>query len=284
MPELPEVETVRRGLEPAMAGATFQSVTLNRPDLRFPFPTQFADRLTGAVVHRLTRRGKYINVNLDTGETLILHLGMSGRFTVLGQGTPGHYAHQVRGEDHVHAVFHLAGPAGLATIHYADPRRFGFMDLVPTPTLEGCRHFARMGPEPLSDEFDAAALAHGLAGRRTPIKTALLDQRVVAGLGNIYVCEALFRARIAPRRLAQNVGAARVAALVPIIKDVLEAAIHSGGSSLRDYAAADGTMGAFQHRFEVYGRQGEGCVTCEQPIRRIVQGGRSTFYCGACQR
>ncbi len=285
MPELPEVETVRRGLVPAFEGALIEKVTLFRPDLRFPFPNEFPARLEGQRVDRLARRGKYIIADLTGGEHLIMHLGMSGRFTVLGQGTPGHYAHQVAGDQHVHAHFQThTADGGRADVHYADPRRFGFMDLVPQGALETCRHFAGMGPEPLSDDFHPEGLAEALRGKRSPIKSALLDQKVVAGLGNIYVCEALFRARISPRRLAANVGLKRCRTLVPIIKAVLMEAVVAGGSSLRDYAAADGSMGMFQHHFDVYGREGEPCMACGGPVSRLVQSGRSTFFCGHCQR
>ena len=285
MPELPEVETVRQGLLPVLAGARLEAVEISRPDLRFPFPDRFAARLQGHSVETVHRRGKYLIAPLSSGESLIAHLGMSGRFMIIDQGTPGRYVHQVVGEKHIHVRMHTkGGVAGEGHIHYADPRRFGFMDLVPSTEIEACRHFAAMGPEPLSDAFSPAFLKGRLAGKASSIKAALLDQAVVAGLGNIYVCEALFRAGISPKRKAQSLGRVRVERLVPVIKTVLEEAIVAGGSSLRDYAAADGTMGEFQHHFHVYGREGEPCDQCSTPIRRFVQSGRSSFACGQCQR
>ncbi|MEM9989965.1 MAG: bifunctional DNA-formamidopyrimidine glycosylase/DNA-(apurinic or apyrimidinic site) lyase [Pseudomonadota bacterium] len=285
MPELPEVETVKRGLAPAMEGAVIKEVHLFRPDLRFPFPPSFKERLEGKRVVRLSRRAKYMVADLSSGESLIMHLGMTGKFMVLGQTTPDIYYHQVSHEGHIHLHMKVeGGEMGLADIHYADPRRFGYMDLVPTAELAASKHFAAMGPEPLSDAFTPAALRDALRGRATPIKSALLDQKVVAGLGNIYVCEALFRAKISPRRMAKTIGPTRAARLVPIIKGVLEEAIAAGGSSLRDYAAADGRMGAFQHEFQVYDREGQGCRVCNNVVSRIVQSGRSTFFCGNCQR
>lgn len=289
MPELPEVETVRRGLEPVMAGLTFAAVETRRRDLRFAFPRGFAKRLVGARVEALDRRGKYMIAPLSTGESLIMHLGMSGRFTIEtgeaagGGARPGDFAH-AQGCDpkHDHAVFQMS--EGGARITYNDPRRFGFMDLVETQALDDCRHFKGMGPEPLGNAFNADALNAALAGRRTSIKAALLDQRVVAGLGNIYVCEALFRAGISPRRKAGSVAGARGTRLAGTIVEVLRDAVAAGGSSLRDFASADGELGYFQHVFDVYDREGEACNTCGTPVKRLVQGGRSTFFCPACQR
>lgn len=298
MPELPEVETVRRGLEPAMAGRRLLSVSLARADLRFPFPENFAARLTGTEIRSLERRGKYLLAPLGSGETLLMHLGMSGRFTVAmgGDGAPAAGAPaaaavaqgaftQARALDpkHDHVVFEL--DAG-ARVTFNDPRRFGYMDLAPTATLAACRHFARLGPEPLSAAFDGAALTRALAGRAAPIKAALLDQRVVAGLGNIYVCEALFRAGINPQRPAGALTARQAARLAEAVKAVLADAIAAGGSTLRDYAHADGSLGYFQHAFAVYGREGAACARegCAGAVRRIVQANRSSYFCPVCQR
>ncbi len=288
MPELPEVETVRRGLAPVMERARFERVRTARADLRFAFPKDFSRRLEGATVDALGRRGKYLTAGLSTGETLIMHLGMSGRFTVSaagGEARPGaFYDVAATNPAHDHVEFVLDGPDGRARVIYNDPRRFGFMDLAPTADLASCRHFDGMGPEPLSNEFSATGLSAALKGRASPIKAALLDQSVIAGLGNIYVCEALFRAGVSPRRKAASVAGARAGRLAPAIREVLTEAIEAGGSSLKDFAASDGSLGYFQHRFCVYDRAGEGCAACGAPIRRIVQSGRSTFYCGVCQR
>lgn len=287
MPELPEVETVRRGLEPVMRGARIESVVMRRPDLRFPLPSGFARRLSGAQIGALGRRGKYLTADLSTGETLIMHLGMSGRFSVAGIAAqrPGafHYA-GLANPAHDHVVFSVKGPAGAAEIVYNDPRRFGFMDLASTADLDACAHFAGMGPEPLGPAFSAATLGAALHGRRTPLKSALLDQSVVAGLGNIYVCEALWRARLSPRRLAGTLTKGSAARLHAAIQAVLREAIDAGGSSLRDFAASDGALGYFQHRFSVYDREGEPCPACGAPVRRFVQSGRSSFACGECQK
>jgi len=286
MPELPEVEIVRRGLAPAMEGARFSRVELRRPDLRFPLPDGFAQRLKGARVKSLSRRGKYLIGDLSTGESLIMHLGMSGRFTIEAPGTAAPAEGGLAGSanpKHDHVIFNMAGGARMRII-YNDPRRFGLMDLVETTGLEECRYFNAMGPEPLGNEFSAAVLNGSLKGKSAPIKAALLDQRVVAGLGNIYVCEALFRARISPRRRAASVAGARGERLYPAIAGVLRDAIEAGGSSLRDFAAADGALGYFQHRFDIYGREGEACRICGGSIRRLMQAGRSTFFCAACQR
>lgn len=288
MPELPEVEIVRRGLEPVMAGAVLTEVSVGRPDLRFPFPAAFARRLTGARVLDVRRRGKYLLAPLSTGEALIMHLGMSGRFTIAAQAglrRPGDFYNAEPADPvHDHVAFTMAGPQGEARIVYNDPRRFGFMDLAPSEAIEKSRHFEGMGPEPLDPGFTAHALATAFKGKRAPVKAALLDQTIVAGLGNIYVCEALFRARISPRRMASKVGTARLAPLVEVIKAVLTEAIEAGGSTLRDFAASDGARGDFQHRFSVYDREGEPCPSCGAAIRRFVQAGRSTFACGRCQR
>ena len=283
MPELPEVETVRRGLAPVMEGVRIERADVNRPDLRWPFPPDMAARLTGARVERLRRRSKYILADLDTGESLLIHLGMSGRMTVSGDPL-GQFVHQHPApEKHDHVVLHMQNGA---RVTFNDPRRFGAMDLMPTDRAEDHPLLAKLGPEPLGNALSEPYLVAALAGRNSPIKTVLLDQTVVAGLGNIYVCEALFRAGIDPRRKAARVSAKRVAGLVPIIRAVLSEAIEAGGSSLKDFRQADGELGYFQHSFDVYGREGEPCRTpdCASTIRRIVQAGRSSFFCPACQR
>ncbi len=287
MPELPEVETVRRGLVPALESRSIVRAELRRPDLRFPFPDRFAKRLSGARVERLDRRAKYLLLHLSTGETLIVHLGMSGRVTILapdGEGTaPGAFTHaRATNPQHDHVVFHVEGDVRVV---YNDPRRFGFMDLAETERLSETRWFVDMGPEPLSEAFSAAHLKTVLKGRKTPIKAALLDQTVVAGLGNIYVCEALWRAGVSPRRLAASaVQGARAARIVDMVKDVIDEAVAAGGSSLRDYAGADGALGYFQNAHAVYGRGGEACPRCSGPVSVMRQAGRSTFFCGTCQR
>lgn len=282
MPELPEVETVRRGLAPVMEGARFEAVTLNRADLRFPFADRFAERLTGATVERLSRRAKFLRADLSTGDRLFMHLGMSGRFTIEAdiKNKPGVFVHQA-GETnpkHDHVIFAMSNGA---RVTYNDPRRFGFMELIGADEpyrLDG------IGPEPLGNDFSAPVLRAALRGKKSKIKAALLDQHVVAGLGNIYVCEALYRAGLSPRRAAGRLSVAQSEALVGHIKDVLTDAIAAGGSSLSDFASADGALGYFQHSFDVYGREGQPCRGCEAPITRIVQSGRSSFYCRACQR
>jgi formamidopyrimidine-DNA glycosylase len=281
MPELPEVETVRRGLAPAMEGAVIARAAVNRPDLRWPFPADMSARLTGARVTALRRRSKYILADLDRGETLLIHLGMSGRMTVSGQRMGVfHHAHPAPAK-HDHVVLDMDTGA---RITFNDARRFGAMDLF--ASTGGHWLLDDLGPEPLGNAFDEPGLVVALRGRNTPVKAALLDQRVVAGLGNIYVCEALHRAGINPRRKAGRVGPARVATLVPIIRAVLSEAIAAGGASLRDHRQADGALGYFQNGFNAYGREGAPCPTphCPGHIRRIVQSGRSTFYCPRCQR
>lgn len=283
MPELPEVETVRRGLIPAMEGRVIDVAKVNRPDLRWPFPDGMAQRLTGATVLSLRRRSKYILADLSTGETLIIHLGMSGRMQVSGVTIGGfHYDHPAPAK-HDHVVLHMERGA---RVTFNDPRRFGAMDLIATGSLDTHWLLDSLGPEPLGNAFHADHLIAAFKGRRTPVKAALLDQRIVAGLGNIYVCEALHRAHISPKRLAGQIGRARIAALVPVIRDVLTEAIAAGGSSLRDHRQADGELGYFQHNFRAYGRENTPCTTPECPgtITRIVQSGRSTFYCPRCQR
>ena len=283
MPELPEVETVRRGLAPAMEGAVIETAHVNRPDLRWPFPERMAERLSGRRVERLRRRSKYILADLEGDETLIVHLGMSGRMTVSGVRLGRFHVDHPAPAKHDHVVLEMAGGA---RVTFNDPRRFGAMDLAPTAALEQHRLLRGIGPEPLGNTFDETYLIERLAGRAVPIKAALLDQKIVAGLGNIYVCEVLHRAGIDPRRKAGRIAPARVATLVPLIREVLEEAIASGGSSLKDYRQADGAMGYFQHGFRVYDRAGEGCTTegCDGTVERIVQSGRSTFLCRHCQR
>jgi formamidopyrimidine-DNA glycosylase len=279
MPELPEVETVMRGLAARLQGRVLTRAVLNRPDLRWPMPAGLAARLTGARVEGFRRRGKYFFARLSGGDSLLVHLGMSGRMTVAPDGAAMPAAHE-------HMV--LMTDDGWR-VSFVDPRRFGCLDLVRTAAEDRHKLLAGMGPEPLEAGFTAEVLSAALRGRRTPIKAALLDQGVVAGLGNIYVCEALFRARISPRRLAASVAGARAARLVPQIKATLAEAIAVGGSSLRDYRQASGELGYFQHAWKVYGREGEPCEACPgapacEGVRRIVQGGRSTFCCARLQR
>jgi formamidopyrimidine-DNA glycosylase len=287
MPELPEVETVRRGLAPVLEGASLARVEARRPDLRFPLPEGFVQRLTGARIERLDRRAKYLLAPLDRGDTLAMHLGMTGRFEITGRGDgairPGDFAlAQPPDPRHAHVVFETE--AGV-TVTFYDPRRFGYMDLIATNHLSEHPWFKGLGPEPLGEAFDAAHLQRAFAGRRQSVKATLLDQRIVAGLGNIYVCEALFRAGIGPRREAGSLTRRRLGVLVKDIRTVLLEAIEAGGSTLRDYASADGALGYFQHRFSVYGREGEVCQRggCRGRVERIVQGGRSTFFCPRCQ-
>ena len=295
MPELPEVETVRRGLEPVMAGRRLVRIEQRRPDLRFPLPERFAARLEGRTVRALGRRAKYLMAEIEGGETLAMHLGMTGRFTIAVPGGAngtmlGEFTHEAGGDPaHDHVVFHLEGGA---TVTYNDARRFGYMSLIPAAGMAEHPHFKGLGIEPLGAELTPEFLARAAEGRRSDLKAFLLDQRIVAGLGNIYVCEALWRARLNPARaagvLARRGGkpTERAERLVPEIRAVLEAAIEAGGSTLRDYRHADGALGYFQHSFAVYGREGEPCPTpgCKAPIRRLVQSGRSTFYCAKCQR
>ena len=283
MPELPEVETVRRGLAPVMEGQRIARAEVNRPDLRWPFPDRMADRLTGALIERLRRRSKYILADLDTGETLLIHLGMSGRMLISGAMLGAFHHDHPAPAKHDHVVLHMGQGA---RITFNDARRFGAMDLMGTPDTDAHWLMRDLGPEPFANDFNEDYLVARLKGRNTPIKSALLDQRIVAGLGNIYVCEVLHRAGIHPARKAGRIAAARIAGLVPLIRQVLEEAIAAGGSSLRDYRQADGELGYFQHGFAVYGREGEPCVTpgCDGTVARIVQSGRSSFFCPRCQR
>ncbi|MDB5467623.1 MAG: mutM [Phenylobacterium sp.] len=287
MPELPEVETVRGGLAPVLEGHRLARVEARRPDLRFPLPQNFVQQLTGATIVSLTRRAKYLLARLDREDTLVMHLGMSGRFEIArpeGAVRPGEF-HYAADPDpkHAHVVFETE--AG-ARVTYYDPRRFGYMALVNTATLKLHPWFAGLGPEPLSDAFDVAHLKAAFAGRKQGPKTLLLDQKVVAGLGNIYVCEALHRARISPFRPAGRIAAARLPPLLTAIREVLGEAIAAGGSTLRDYAQADGALGYFQHSFRVYDREGRPCPNdgCDGVIHRKAQAGRSTFHCPVCQR
>ena len=299
MPELPEVETVMRGLAAVLDGRRIARAETTRPDLRWPFPPNFSTRVTGATVAGFRRRGKYMLMRLDTGESLLIHLGMSGRMVarplagppVPWMGPTGRFSdargHNQPPELHEHLI--LETVEGMR-VGFVDPRRFGSVDLVATAVEDAHKLLAGMGPEPLEPDFTAGVLDAGLAGRHTPIKAALLDQRVVAGLGNIYVAEVLFRAGISPKRLAASVVGARAARLVPAIKSVLVEAIGAGGSSLRDYVRADGELGRFQDRFSVYDREGLPCPGCPGPeggcagVARLVQAGRSTFYCRRTQR
>ena len=280
MPELPEVETVRRGLAPVLEGRRLVRAVARRPDLRFPLPDGFGQRLTGRTVATVGRRAKYLLIGLDDGANLIAHLGMSGRFRIYTDGAP-------ELEKHDHVIFSTDQGA---EIRFNDPRRFGFMDLADAGELDVHPMLKDLGPEPLSDAFNAASLSSALKGRRTPIKAALLDQSVVAGLGNIYVAEALFRAGISPKRRAATIAGGRAMKLHRAIVDVLNQAIAAGGSSISDHRQTNGELGYFQHSFAVYGRDGEACPGCDCDveksggIQRIQQSGRSTFYCTKRQR
>jgi formamidopyrimidine-DNA glycosylase len=296
MPELPEVETVRRGLEPVMVGARLARVRQNRPDLRFSFPDRFVERLEGATVTAIDRRAKYLLARLSTGETWVTHLGMTGRFTLDGTQVGEFEESAPIAGKHEHMSFCAVrdGPdsARMATrVGFADARRFGFMGLIPTDQVESHPWFVGMGPEPLGNSFSGAHLAEVFDGKKQNIKVSLLDQRNVAGLGNIYVCEALYRARISPLIAAGKVSRPRLETLASVIRDVLNDAIAAGGSTLKDFANAEGGQGYFQHRFDVYGREGKPCPNsregaggCTGVVKRIVQAGRSTFYCPSCQR
>jgi len=293
MPELPEVETVRRGLQPAMEGARIVRAETRRADLRFPFQDDFVARLEGQTVAGLGRRAKYLMADLSSGDVLLMHLGMSGSFRVVtadGQATPGEF-HYPRNEDraHDHVVFHMSSGAAVV---FNDPRRFGYMKIIARSALDDEPLLKGLGPEPLGNAFDAAMLAAATAGKATSLKAALLDQRVVAGLGNIYVCEALFRSHLSPKRKASTLADKKRAPtdhakrLVASIHDVLNQAIEAGGSSLRDHRQTSGELGYFQHSFQVYDREGEKCQTrgCGGTVKRFVQNGRSTFWCPTCQK
>jgi formamidopyrimidine-DNA glycosylase len=286
MPELPEVETVRRGLEPVLKGARLSRVRQNRPDLRFPFPDRFPERLEGATVERLDRRAKYLLFPLSTGETWVTHLGMTGRFTLDGEQLGEFEEPAPIGGKHEHVSLCAVRDGVVTRIGFADARRFGFMGLIPTDQVYAHPWFAGLGPEPLGNGFSGAHLTEAFAGRKQNVKVSLLDQRNVAGLGNIYVCEALYRARISPLTPAGKVSKPRLETLASVVRDVLNEAIAAGGSTLKDFANADGGQGYFQHRFDVYGREGKPCLAegCTGVVKRIVQGGRSTFYCPSCQK
>ncbi|HTV36524.1 MAG TPA: bifunctional DNA-formamidopyrimidine glycosylase/DNA-(apurinic or apyrimidinic site) lyase [Xanthobacteraceae bacterium] len=296
MPELPEVETVRRGLEPAMEGARFAKVEVHRGDLRWPLAKDFVQRLQGKTVTGIGRRAKYLLADLSSGDVLLMHLGMSGSFYVFNEKAheattvSGNYYHErTQHAAHDHVIFHMSSGA---IVTFNDPRRFGSMKIVPRKDLDAEPLLAYLGPEPLGNAFDAAMLASACKGKKTSLKAALLDQRVVAGLGNIYVCEALHRALLSPKRMASTIATKsgtpneRAEVLVAGIKAVLADAIKAGGSSLRDHKRTDGELGMFQHHFRVYDREGEKCLTpgCRGTVKRIVQNGRSTFYCPTCQK
>lgn len=286
MPELPEVETVRRGLEPVMVGARLDAVEQRRPDLRFPFSERFTERLTGLRVEALRRRAKYLIAELDGADVLVMHLGMSGSFRIeQARGTVP--VAGAKNSQHDHVAFDLS--TGVRIV-YNDPRRFGFMQLIPRPEFSAHPLFKNIGIEPLGDEFDGQALARLLAGKRSSLKAALLDQSLIAGLGNIYVCEALHRAGLSPRRAAASLvrrdgsPTKRATLLARVVREVLEEAVAAGGSSLRDHRKTDGALGYFQHSFRVYGRDQEPCPRCGGKVGRITQSGRATFHCGGCQR
>jgi formamidopyrimidine-DNA glycosylase len=288
MPELPEVETVRRGLAPAMEGARFAKVEVRDRRLRWPLPKDFAKKLEGQTVAGLGRRAKYLLADLTSGDVLMMHLGMSGSFRVGKDAKPGVYYHEKsKSTAHDHVVFHMSNGS---LVTFNDPRRFGSMKLITRAKIDDEPLLANLGPEPLGNAFDAAMLAKACAGKKTSLKAALSDQRVVAGLGNIYVCEALYRAKLSPKRQASTLADRngkpneRAVALVEAIKAVLKDAIGAGGSSLRDHRRTDGALGDFQHNFRVYDREGEPCPNCKGKIKRIVQSGRSTFYCPSCQK
>lgn len=275
MPELPEVETVRNGLAPRLVGRRISNVILRRPDLRFPLPVDFAERLTGRQITDVGRRAKYLLITCDDGTVLLSHLGMSGRYSFTPTVPPGRH-------DHVQ----IALSDGTQLV-YTDPRRFGFMDLIDNATnFDNNRYLAGLGIEPLGNALSGRYLSQMMKGRKTPIKSALLDQRIIAGIGNIYACEALFWAGLSPRRSAHTIAGKRADRLATAIRAVLAEAIAAGGSSLKDFAGADGALGYFQHGFQVYDRAGEDCVNdgCSAQIGRITQAGRSSFYCPACQR
>ena len=279
MPELPEVETVMRGLQARLEGRVLRRAVVRRPDLRWPLPPGLAERLTGARVTSFRRRAKYILMRLGSGWSVLIHLGMSGRMLVEPVG---------RNDITLHEHIELETDDGWR-VGFVDPRRFGSIDLIETAQEDTHRLLAGLGPEPLDETFSVATLSAALDGKKTPIKAALLDQKIVAGLGNIYVCEALFRSGISPQRLAASIPGARAKRLVPAIKLTLTEAIAAGGSSLRDYVQTNGELGYFQHAWKVYGREGEPCPACPRDdsckgVSRIVQSGRSTFYCARTQR
>jgi formamidopyrimidine-DNA glycosylase len=292
MPELPEVETVRRGLQPVMEGARILRAELRRPDLRFPFPKRFGKRIEGQTVISVSRRAKYLLFHLENGLTALSHLGMSGSFRIEtggGEGMPGVFHHE-RGKllAHDHVVLSLSSPGGQeCRVIYNDPRRFGFMDLIEPGGLHANRFLQGLGVEPVGNELSGALISALFAKKAAPLKSALLDQRLIAGLGNIYVCEALWRSGLSPERASQTISGTKQAdRLASDIREVIAEAIQAGGSSLRDYIQTDGSLGYFQHSFSVYGREGEKCrkARCKGTISRIVQSGRSSFFCPECQK
>ena len=276
MPELPEVETIRRGLSKAMTGQLINEVIVRRTDLRRPLPDGFVETVRGKKILTIDRRAKYLLMRLENDVVVLIHLGMSGRM-VIELGTDP----QIPNRKHEHIVFVLENNN---IIRFSDPRRFGLIEISHAKDLSSHQLLKDIGPEPLSTEFNSLMLANRLQGRKTPIKSVLLDQGVVAGLGNIYVCEGLFIAGLSPMRSANTITLKQASILVKKTKELLLDAIKSGGSTLKDHVSATGEMGYFQHKFKVYGRAGHPCPICEEPIRRIVQAGRSTFFCSECQR
>lgn len=291
MPELPEVETVRRGLEPAMHGGLITRVEVNRPNLRFPFPDNFADDIQNSTVNSVARRSKYLTIYLDSGAVLVMHLGMSGSFHIeRSDADQNDSAHEARGriQAHDHVIFHLTTSDQKFRVIYNDPRRFGFMDLIPAEQLNDHKYFAKLGIEPTGNTLDGQTIGNLFENRKAPLKSALLDQKLIAGLGNIYVCEALWQAGLSPTRAAKSICASKpkTSALADAIRDVIARAIDAGGSSLNDHRQTDGTLGYFQHSFRVYDKEGQDCAKpdCKGKIERIVQSGRSTYYCSTCQK
>ena len=283
MPELPEVETIMRGISPFLEGETIKNIKLNRADLRWPFPENFARRLKGAKVLNLKRRSKYILIDLSTNETLLIHLGMSGKILVSGSKMGNYFYELAKAKKHDHVIFLLSDGT---VVTYNDPRRFGAMDLANTKDLNNHKFLKRLGPEPLGNDFNSYYLKKKLSKKESPIKNVLLDQSLVAGLGNIYVCEALFMSGISPKKKAAKISKNKCEALVKNIRTVLISAIEAGGSSLKDFTDIQGNSGYFQFEFFVYGREKESCKTinCDRKIKRVSQSGRSSFYCPSCQR
>ncbi len=283
MPELPEVETIMRGISPFLEGATIKRIKLNRADLRWPFPKNFTSRLKEAKVLNLKRRSKYILIDLNTGETLLIHLGMSGKILVSDSKIGNYFYEYSKGSDHDHVIFELNDGTKLT---YNDPRRFGAMDLAKTDDLNNHKFLEKLGPEPLGNNFNSDYLKTELSKKESPIKNVLLNQSVVAGLGNIYVCEALFMSGISPKKRASKISKIKCEELVQNIRAVLMSAIEAGGSSLKDFTDIQGNSGYFQFEFYVYGREKECCKikNCGHKIKRISQSGRSSFYCPSCQR
>jgi formamidopyrimidine-DNA glycosylase len=292
MPELPEVETVRRGLQPAMEGGRITRAELRRPDLRFPFPKGFAKGIEGQAIVSVSRRAKYLLIHLENGLTLLSHLGMSGSFRIedrRGGEVPGLFHHErSKLHAHDHVILNMASVDGQnCRVIYNDPRRFGFMDLIELGGLDTNRFLQGLGVEPVGNELSGALISDLFAGKAAPLKSALLDQRLIAGLGNIYVCEALWRSGLSPERASHTICGTKLAdGLASDIREVIANAIEAGGSSLRDYVQTDGSLGYFQHSFSVYGREGEKCrkAKCKGTVSRIVQSGRSSFFCPKCQK